>query len=183
MKFLVLGLLLLEVVSGLTILEAFLRLISGQPALKQLKDFPRCGRPAQIASGGGGRRAYRPPQRNVEAGSGPLSSYPSQTRHQCTTPESCQCSITDKCSYGEGDCDRDEECNYPFVCGRNNCRDFNTIYAATALSWEDCCTFRTANTTSDKTALDVSNQYSSVTIEKHTWTIFHDVGTISMFFL
>ena len=135
MKFLVLGLLLLEVVSGLTILEAFLRLISGQPSLKQLKDFPRCGRPAQIASGrrpvhgGGGRRAYGPAQRNVEAGSGALSSYPAQIRQQCTTPESCQCSITDKCSYGEGDCDSDEECNYPLVCGRNNCRDFNTTYA------------------------------------------------------
>ena len=92
MKSLVLGILLLEVVSGLTIFEAFLRLISGQPALKQLKDFPRCGRPVQIASGqiprgpgGGGRRAYGPPQRDVEA----LLSYSSQTRQQCTTPESC----------------------------------------------------------------------------------------------
>ena len=151
MRFLIVGLILLEVVSCLSILETFLRLISGRPIVRELKDFPRCGRPTTIKSGltlleakrtrGQQRGATSQNQRRVE---GPNRNYEKTRNHESIQ----QCSITNKCGYGEGHCESDDECLLAFQCGFNNCQAFNP----SANSWEDCCIFRTSDNLIDEAA-------------------------------
>ena len=151
MKCLILWIFLVETVSGLTVLEALLRSVSGQPVLKELKDFPRCGRPSEILDTSGrrpvtrrnqfpGQNAFGQPTRSdtVRYGSAPAYIY------------GYQCSVSNKCSYGCGDCDSNDECVYPYVCGNNNCQnqEFAGITHSVGgsiivhSSNADCCTLR-----------------------------------------
>jgi len=45
------------------------------------------------------------------------------------------CSPSKKCSVGQGDCDKDDDCAAGLTCGSNNCRSFNPTAAPTM----DCC--------------------------------------------
>ena len=155
MKSLFIGILLLEVVSGLTLFEAFLRVISGQPLVRELRDFPRCGRlatPGQLKE----TNAYRPtaigpPREEVE---GESERYADNRNHNPSSPFGYDyCSISDKCSFGEGDCDSDDECHPPLRCGYDNCRDFNS----SAADDSDCCIFET----NLQTASSVADDYST----------------------
>ena len=153
MKRLLIGLILLEVVFGLTLFEGFLRLLFGQPIQRELKDFPRCGRPRPIASGprpledGTRKRTRKEPRKPIVPPRpvGPSWEYVDARNHETVH----QCTISDKCGHGEGDCDNDGECRYPLMCGSNNCREFSP----TALDWEDCCIL--PKTTINPTALAV----------------------------
>jgi len=75
-------------------------------------------------------------------------------QHKCCQRKECTGSdykcCADKqggCSYGEGDCDNDAECNEPgaleeLVCGRDNCQSkFGNVPGATWRPDEDCCIF------------------------------------------
>ena len=46
------------------------------------------------------------------------------------------CSEEEPCIAGQGDCDRDAECQGTAVCGRNNC---NADFGADVSSYMDCC--------------------------------------------
>merc|ERR1712110_858241 len=89
----------------------------------KLKDFPRCGRPTTIKSGltllvakrtrGKQRETTSENQRRVVS--------PNRNFEETRNYESIQqCSITNKCGYGEGHCDSDDECLLAFQCGSNN---------------------------------------------------------------
>ena len=45
------------------------------------------------------------------------------------------CSISNPCSYKQGDCDDDNECAKDHFCGKDNCRD----YRSEATADSDCC--------------------------------------------
>ena len=45
----------------------------------------------------------------------------------------------DKCGYGEGDCDSDDECAGSLVCGSSNCRDLGLGFSDRFDSTDDCC--------------------------------------------
>lgn len=45
------------------------------------------------------------------------------------------CTSSDPCSEGQGDCDRDNECQAGLSCGKNNCQKFNSSVPFCA----DCC--------------------------------------------
>ena len=159
MKILFLGLALLEVVSGLTVFETVLRLFFGQPLLKELKDFPRCGRPGTETETnfGGTRRTHDRSSATASPGEEKEDQQGvfSFNRNHIPEPFSADyCSSSDKCSYGEGDCDNDSQCHSPLVCGVNNCRNFSS----SAPDWQDCCIYRER-----PTAQDVSDQYNGIT--------------------
>merc|ERR1711962_1898217 len=46
------------------------------------------------------------------------------------------CTSSGPCTFGQGDCDKDTECSGSLVCGKDNCRDFNSK----AEPSYDCCT-------------------------------------------
>ena len=47
------------------------------------------------------------------------------------------CSIENPCTVGEGDCDSNDECEFPLRCGENNC---NAIHNSTEFADQaDCC--------------------------------------------
>merc|ERR1712002_521775 len=47
------------------------------------------------------------------------------------------CTSSRKCNVGQGDCDRDSDCQSGLVCGKDNCRDFHR----NAKRWADCCKY------------------------------------------
>ena len=45
------------------------------------------------------------------------------------------CQPDNTCREGEGDCDKNEDCDGDLICGTNNCRKWNPAAPAT----HDCC--------------------------------------------
>merc|ERR1711934_353782 len=46
-----------------------------------------------------------------------------------------ECTMSNQCGVGEGDCDSDEECSGALICGNNNCFTDGSEISAAA----DCC--------------------------------------------
>merc|ERR1711962_1122372 len=58
------------------------------------------------------------------------------------------CTLSGPCTFGQGDCDKDTDCSGSLVCGKDNCRDFNSK----AHSSYDCCTNGPTTTTTTSTS-------------------------------
>merc|ERR1719309_561783 len=81
-----------------------------------------------------------------------------------------KCSSYNKCGVGEGDCDKDVDCDDGLTCGENNCRgnQFN--------SKDDCCVAMSEEDSEldlvgAVDCLDISNKQKMEFIEAMKWTL------------
>merc|ERR1711962_1262283 len=67
------------------------------------------------------------------------------------------CTSSGPCTFGQGDCDKDTECSGSLVCGKDNCRDFNSK----ADPSYDCCTNGPTTTTTTTTSTTTTKTTTS----------------------
>ena len=65
----------------------------------------------------------------------------------CTGGHSC-CTPSNPCGDGEGDCDRDSDCENGYICGTDNCKP-STIPGANFHPTDDCCVRPPSTSTHD----------------------------------
>ena len=149
MRCLAFGFLLLEVTFAqlpggqLSIPNVLQSIFLGTPLQKELKDYPRCGRPGNIieASSTNSRRSKPAVTDSVsQAAPQGLATVQQVIRNgeRATWINSnCRVPLTGtQCGYGLGDCNFDAECESDLVCGSDNCR---TSFFTDAPDWADCC--------------------------------------------